>query len=123
MRQRREHEPLDYNVNHVSVVTCGQLYGKWKETKALYKLAAPEGLALTIEYADTLNMLDVNGEAIGPDAPTVLCLHGAPGSHHDYAHLIKHLGELGMRVIAPNFPSKLPCQMPFLFNSAALFLV
>lgn len=37
---------------------------------------------------------------------TALCLHGAPGCHKDYQHLIKYFIKRNVRVIAPKFPSE-----------------
>ena len=96
----------DYPIRTVQVQTCGELYSKWKEKKSLYKNCPLDGISVQIEYADTLNMKDASGQVIGPEAPTVVCLHGAPGSHKDYQPLIKLLASTGFRVIVPNFPSK-----------------
>ena len=61
---------------------------------------------MTIEFADTLATFDSSGNEITRNSPVVLCLHGAPGSHRDFKHFIRHLQQTGHRVVVPNFPSK-----------------
>lgn len=39
-------------------------------------------------------------------ALTALALHGAPGCHKDYQHLIRYFIKRNVRIIAPKFPSK-----------------
>lgn len=39
-------------------------------------------------------------------ALTALALHGAPGCHKDYQHLIRYFIKRNIRIIAPKFPSK-----------------
>lgn len=97
---------LEYPVSTVTAKVCGQLYQQWSTKKSLYKGSPAEGIDVSIEYADTLGSLDSNCQQITTASPVILCLHGAPGSHKDFAHYIKHLQGSGHRVIVPNFPSK-----------------
>lgn len=107
----KKEEPK-YPVKHIAIKTCGKLYSQLKQTKSLYLSAPEEGISLDIEFADTIGSTDANGHVINSDSQVALCLHGAPGSHHDYSNQIEHLTKLGFRVIAPNFPSK--CHKPWL---------
>lgn len=100
---------MEYPVRAVEIPICGELYQKWSETRSLYKNIPAEGILTKIEYADTLYCKDSNGKEITTESPIVVCLHGAPGSHQDYRHLIKDLTLTGHRVIVPNFPSKFLC--------------
>lgn len=99
-------ETIVYPVSSIAINICASLYQEWSSSKSLYKDIPEEGIPVTIEYADTLNTHDSQGNEIKVDSPTVLMLHGAPGSHNDFKHLIKDLQETGHRVIAPNFPSE-----------------
>lgn len=99
-------ETVDYPVRSVEVPICGELYQKWSETRSWYRNVPAQGILTKIEYADTLYCKDSNGDEITTMSPIVVCLHGAPGSHQDYRHLIKDLTQTGHRVIVPNFPSK-----------------
>ncbi|KAI1282118.1 hypothetical protein HDE_13143 [Halotydeus destructor] len=109
----------DYNVDKVAISTCGQLYSSWSSKKSMYKLAQPQGLDLVVEYADSLGMVNGQGVEIDRTAETVLCLHGAPGSHKDFAHLIKDLAAQGKRVIVPNFPTYKLTETTKLFRHSA----
>jgi pimeloyl-ACP methyl ester carboxylesterase len=101
----KKSDPADYPVKTIKVNICGSLYNEWKIKKSLYKNTPEEGIPVQIEYADTLFTSDDSGNIISKSSPTIVCLHGAPGSHRDYKHLIKHLQQTGHRVIVPNFPS------------------
>ncbi|RWS26338.1 DUF1057 domain containing protein-like protein [Leptotrombidium deliense] len=90
----------EYPIKYVEIKTCGRFYEERKKTKKLYKNANPEGISTEVEYVDTK---DISGDE--KPLATVLCLHGAPGSHRDFAALIKHLTNKRVRVIAPNFPN------------------
>ena len=96
----------EYPTDSVTVKVCGDLYQEWSAKKSLYKKSPMEGISVDIEYADTLGTKDANGHEIDSTSPIAVCLHGAPGSHRDFKHLIKHLQGMGHRVIVPNFPSK-----------------
>lgn len=96
----------DYPVKTIDVKVCGPLYAELRDKKILYRNVAEDGIPVKIEYADTLYTSDASGDEITSSSPTVLCLHGAPGSHRDFKYMIKHLQQTGHRVIVPNFPSK-----------------
>lgn len=95
----------DYPVLHTQVTTCEKLYQEWRETRKSYKKAPSDGITINVEYADTKSLI-TNGHDYTSDEPhpVVLALHGAPGSHQDFAPIIKHLSKQGVRIIAPNFP-------------------
>jgi len=94
----------EYPVKSVDVQVCGQLYNELKVKKSLYRETPEDGIPARIDYADTLDTTDTEGNVIQRDSPTVLLLHGAPGSHRDFKYLIQQLQASGHRVIAPNFP-------------------
>lgn len=115
-----EDSSIEYPVRAVEIPICGELYQKWSETRAFYKNIPAEGILTKIEYADTLYCKDSHGREITTESPIVVCLHGAPGSHYDYRHLIKDLTQTGHRVIVPNFPSKyftLCLRTEYVYNS------
>lgn len=91
---------VKYPVKHLKIITCGNLYHRWKTEKPLYEKAPKNGLTMDVEYADTKR----DCEAGSDRQKVMLCLHGAPGSHSDFAAIIDHMTALGVRVIAPNFP-------------------
>lgn len=67
--------------------------------KNFYK-EKPNGLNFKIEYRDTKDF-------VGKHAPTVLAIHGSPGTHNDYHPYAEKLSKLfGVRFIAPNLPGK-----------------
>lgn len=116
-RSKRHPDPPDYPLKFVDVKVCASLYNSWKSKKSLYRNTPEEGIPVKIEYADTLCSFDASGREIGSSSPTVLCLHGAPGSHRDFKYLIKHLQQTGYRVIAPNFPSEFQEAVSSFFTS------
>jgi hypothetical protein len=94
---------VNYPVKHICITTCGELYQKWKIKKPkLYEKAPKNGITIDVEYADTLNAINNDNES--DNSQVVLALHGAPGSHSDFAPIIEHMTDAGVRVIAPNFP-------------------
>jgi len=129
-----EKNELCYPVKKVQFRTCVELYSKWKVTRLRYKTASSNGIEVEVEYADTLDLIQPNVESnfsintkineyndlenikcfplnieIGSNQRykplTALCLHGAPGCHKDYQHLIKYFIKRNVRVIAPKFPN------------------
>lgn len=106
---------MNYPIKHVQIATCGNLYEQWKKHKKFYRKAPDCGITVNVEYADTVCDLSFNDAGQTRTAnelkhrPVVLALHGAPGSHSDFAHLIKYFTMQGVRVIAPNFPGNLLC--------------
>lgn len=82
----------------VQIQTCGNIYRKWKEQRFFFKI--PEGdLIFNVPYIDTQPNIST--------LPTVLALHGAPGSWRDFTFLSSYLHDSGYRFIAPTFPSKI----------------
>ena len=92
-----------YPVKSVTFTTCGDLYQQWISRKRMYAKAAA-GITLNVEYADTGDLCQPS--TIEQEPITILALHGAPGSHHDYQPFIEHFASLGVRIIVPNFPGK-----------------
>lgn len=86
-----------YPVNTVTVTTCDILYQKWSTRKRLYARNAT-GLTMDIEYADTLPL------CTSADRPTILALHGAPGSHVDFKPFIEYFASKNVRIIVPTYP-------------------
>ncbi|KAI2807613.1 hypothetical protein RDWZM_005117 [Blomia tropicalis] len=87
-----------YPVKSVTFNTCSDLYLQWSSRKRMYAKAAL-GLAVRIEYADTID------QCTNVDQPlTILALHGAPGSHHDFKPFIEYFGSKNIRIIVPNYP-------------------
>lgn len=95
-----KHAKVKYPVKNIRINTCANLYHKWKPEKPLYERAPKNGLTLDVEYVDTLTAIGGHSS----DHKVMLCLHGAPGSHSDFAAIIDHMLRLSVRVIAPNFP-------------------
>ena len=94
---------LPYEVRQVPMRTCAQLYRKWRNTRFRYRNAPVNGIDVQVEYVD---VFPLKRDSSSPSPLTALCLHGAPGSHQDFRHLIGHLTSKNIRVIAPNFPGK-----------------
>lgn len=94
---------LDKQKRQLKFKTCADVYDYWRTCKKRYAKAPKDGVEFEIDYIDTGSLIQQNQQA-GNRPPTVLALHGAPGSYHDYALLIHHLSQQNVRVIAPNFP-------------------
>lgn len=88
-----------YPVSSVIITTCASLYQKRALKKPLYGRAR-NGLTIEVEYADTLSLCS------GPDVPTVLALHGAPGFHDDFKPFLEYFGARNVRLIVPAYPGK-----------------
>jgi pimeloyl-ACP methyl ester carboxylesterase len=86
-------------VTRFEALMCGDLYHQFKERGwNRYKDAPKKGICVPVEYFD-------NQMFVGKNRPsTVLLLHGSPGSYNDFLPLITRLTQIGVRVIAPNFP-------------------
>ena len=135
---KQDQPELSYPVKKIKFKTCVELYRKWKVTKLRYKTAPSNGIEVEVEYADTLDLINPDLESnltdlsktaefedlesikcfpltseIGASqkykALTALALHGAPGCHKDYQHLIRYFIKRNIRIIAPKFPSKFLC--------------
>ena len=68
----------------------------------IFRRCPPSGVEMDVEDVDT----HVDRNSKKEDVPTILAVHGAPGTHRDFAQLIEHFAAKGVRVIAPTFPSK-----------------
>lgn len=79
-----------------SFTTCRDFYAS-KATKILYRNGTAAGVKVNMRYLDT----DPDGKS---KSPTVLAIHGSPGSYRDFADLIIRLQFKGYRVIVPNLP-------------------
>lgn len=80
---------------------CGQLYRQYREAGwKRYSDVPAQGLDITAQYFD-------NVIYVGQSAPVkVLMLPGVPGNFTHFAHIIEHLTNQGVRVVAPSFPGK-----------------
>ena len=58
-----------------------------------------EGLEFHVKYLDT-----GSGPIDTSQTPTIVALHGGPGSHVDFLPIIEKLVNQGVRFICPNFP-------------------
>lgn len=92
-------EKFNFLERSVRIQTCGQLYKSWRERKVLWKLPETD-LTFDIRFIDTRPNTSYKSKKI----PTVLALHGAPGSWKDYTLLSSFLHDRGCRVIVPTFP-------------------
>lgn len=78
--------------------SCREWYTS-KVKSNLFKNCTPSGIQVEVNFIDTLEERRHDSKA-----PTVLALHGAPGSYRDFADIIEQLTSQGCRVIAPNLP-------------------
>lgn len=86
----------------VSFKSCGNLYEKWRKERKFRKL--PKGdIDFKVRYVDTHKNISLCQES---SVPTVVALHGAPGSCKDFSSLASFLQQNGARVVAPSFPGK-----------------
>lgn len=90
-----------YTEHIVKVHTCAKLYQDWRKWKPGYQNAPPEGVEVELGYMHT--GLD-RPAAQREGCPTVLLLHGAPGSYRDFTHLVPFLDSHGVTVISPRWP-------------------
>lgn len=86
-------------VNSIQIEVCSDLYNKWKHDKSWIHNVPRKAITTKIDYIDTK-------PNSGSDYPIILCLHGAPGSHSDFALLRERLRDYPIRIICPNWPSK-----------------
>lgn len=90
-----------YTEHIVKVHTCAKLYQDWRKWKPGYQNAPPEGVEVELGYMHT--GLD-RPAAQREGCPTVLLLHGAPGSYRDFTQLVPFLDSHGVTVISPRWP-------------------
>lgn len=103
----KDNSDLPYDVCSVHMNTCARLYRKWRNTRLRYRKAPVDGIPVKVEYVDVYPLPSATLHAVNSPPLTALCLHGAPGSHRDFRHLIVHLTARNIRVVAPNFPGTL----------------
>jgi predicted alpha/beta-fold hydrolase len=85
----------------VLIRTCQNVNSDPKIRKSfMFRKCPASGIDYTVHYVDSLPAAKVI-------APTVLTVHGAPGSYNDFDPLLHQLADRGFRVIAPNFPGML----------------
>lgn len=86
----------DKCLHRISLTVCQSLYaGAGPRDKWFLRSGPKSGLPLNINCVDT--------KPDDPTRPTLVALHGCPGSHLDFIKLIEHFGP-EYRVIVPNFP-------------------
>jgi pimeloyl-ACP methyl ester carboxylesterase len=64
----------------------------------------PEPSFIDVDGKCTLEYVDVKPEAVTAATPTLVLIHGAPGTYKDFRHLIPLLKERGVRVVGVNLP-------------------
>ncbi|CAN8026741.1 unnamed protein product [Ixodes persulcatus] len=103
-----------YTDRWVTVRTCGELYRDWRHWKPGYQNAPPQGIEVPVCYLHT--GLDRAWDA---GRPTVLLLHGAPGSYRDFTDLVPFLDRVGATVVSPTWPDlKLSYRVGTFWHSA-----
>lgn len=103
-----------YTDRWVTVRTCGELYRDWRHWKPGYQNAPPQGIEVPVRYLHT--GLDRAWDA---GRPTVLLLHGAPGSYRDFTDLVPFLDRVGATVVSPTWPDlKLSYRVGTFWHSA-----
>lgn len=87
-------------LKNTNVQICGPLYQKYKELGwKRYRDVPAEGIATKASYFDNISL-------VGQSRGTVVMVPGSPGYFTHFTSLIEFLTKRGVRVIAPNFPSK-----------------
>ena len=85
----------DQVLHRMTVNTCGKIYGNNLSKKWYLRYAPKTGIDVNIECVDT--------KPNDKTSPTIVALHGCPGSHMDFTQLIADFGTR-YRVVVPNFP-------------------
>lgn len=87
-------------VRSMTLNTCGgDLSATLKELHpSFHRHARPEGIELTVDYADTF----VEGNTYDK---VIVAIHGTPGYYTHFDQIIQHFRNTKVRVIAPNLPS------------------
>ena len=91
-------------IKTIEFKTCGQLYEELKKKNPkLYKNSPSDGLTIRVEYVDTF--VDERSK-LSDDVQTVVAIHGNPGHHKHFSHLINYFNDRNckVRVIVPNMP-------------------
>ncbi|OQR70093.1 hypothetical protein BIW11_11856 [Tropilaelaps mercedesae] len=93
-----ENQQVFYKERTIKVHTCADLYKEWKHTKPGWEHVNTNGFTLEVPFIHT--GLD-RGRQSGP---TVVALHGAPGTHRDFDMLTPAIDHCGANVVIPTFP-------------------
>lgn len=84
----------------VQIRTCKNVYSSMGNKKPfLFRMCPSDGIDMTVKYVDSLPSASYN-------APTVMAIHGTPGSYTDFSPLLQQLSNSGFRVISPNMPGQ-----------------
>lgn len=85
-------------VKSARVATGVGIYQQLQQLRPeVYQFAPPEGLELTVDYADTAS----EGQEF---EKVIVAVHGCPGYYTNFDRLIEHFRHSKVRVIAPNLP-------------------
>ncbi|GAU89142.1 hypothetical protein RvY_01726 [Ramazzottius varieornatus] len=95
-------DDFPFPVKRVKFKTCKEVYQAQIQTGELRKPV--DGIEVDVGYIDTGFPDNYGTSNYAGLFPTVLCLHGAAGSHKDMADVIRVLAARGARVLCPNFP-------------------
>ncbi|GMF46911.1 unnamed protein product [Phytophthora fragariaefolia] len=64
----------------------------------------PEPKLVDVDGICTIECIDVKPEDLTAATPTLVLIHGAPGTYRDFRHLIPLLKDRGVRVVGVNLP-------------------
>ncbi|KAG1686199.1 hypothetical protein DVH05_007081 [Phytophthora capsici] len=64
----------------------------------------PESLFVNVDDKCKIEYIDVKPEDLTATTPTLVLIHGAPGTYRDFRHLIPLLKDRGVRVVGVNLP-------------------
>ncbi|ETK80806.1 hypothetical protein F441_13910 [Phytophthora nicotianae CJ01A1] len=64
----------------------------------------PEPLVIDVDDKCKIEYIDVKPEDLSAATPTLVLIHGAPGTYRDFRHLIPLLKDRGVRVVGVNLP-------------------
>ncbi|RLN50017.1 hypothetical protein BBJ29_002963 [Phytophthora kernoviae] len=64
----------------------------------------PEPSSIDVDGKCTIEYIDVRPEHLTAATPTLVLIHGAPGTYRDFRHLIPLLQDRGVRVLSLNLP-------------------
>ncbi|XP_018495058.1 uncharacterized protein F35H12.5 [Galendromus occidentalis] len=93
-----EKKQVYYKERTIKVLACKDLYPEWKRSKPGWERVNPNGCELDVPFIHT--GLDRGRK----EAPTIVAIHGSPGTHRDFDGLIPAMDNIGANVIVPTFP-------------------
>lgn len=64
----------------------------------------PEPSFVDVDGKCKIEYIDVQPEHASPSTPTLVMLHGAPGTYQDFRHIIPLLRDRGVRILGVNLP-------------------